>query len=69
MSKQVYHLKLSSSMKIYNVFYILLLKLYQNISKNAQTLLIEMKSENKPYKIEKILNNRTHYEKLQYLIK
>lgn len=52
-NKQIYYLKLSGSMKIHNMFYVLLLKLYRNILENAQPLPIEVKGESEHYKIKK----------------
>lgn len=56
-------------MIIHNIFHVLLLELCQNIPEDAQPLQIEIKAEKEHYKIKEILDSRTYYGKLQYLIK
>ena len=68
--KQVYKLKLPPSMKIHNVFYVLLLKPYTgtNEPNNSPPPPIEVERQEK-YEVEEILDSRIHYNKLQYLVK
>jgi hypothetical protein len=66
--KDVYQLNLSSSMKIHDTFHISLLRSASNdsfaeqIQSSSSSIVIE---EKKKYKINDILDNRYHYEKLQ----
>lgn len=57
-------------MKIHNVFYILLLKLYNRVYKGNVLPLIPININSKnEYKVEKILNSKNYYNKLQQLFK
>ena len=69
-AKQTYKLKLPPSMKIHNVFYILLLEPYTGTNKpnNPFPPPIEVEKQEE-YEVEKILDSRIHYNKLQYLVK
>ena len=68
--KQAYKLKLLPSMKIYNIFYVSLLKPYigTNELNNPFPPLIEVEGQEE-YEVEEILDSRIHYNKLQYLVK
>ena len=70
-SKQVYNLKLSKILKIYKIFYVLLLK-YNAIKKQINKSQLNFKIDNnKKYKINDI-NNSTIYIKeliLKYLLR
>jgi hypothetical protein len=70
--KDVCQLNLSSSMKIHNTFHISLLRSTSNDSLIEQiqssSLSIVIEDEEKKYEINDILNNRYHYDKLQYKI-
>lgn len=68
--KQPYKLKLFQTMKIYNVFHVLLLKLCDRTHKGNVPLpsSINVESEDK-YKIKEILISKSHYSKLQYFVK
>ena len=68
--KQMYRLKLSEKMKIYDVFHVFLLEPYTktNDSNVPVPLLIVVKREDK-YKVKKILDSQIHQGKLQYLVK
>ena len=68
--KQVYKLKLSQTMKIYDVFHMSLLepcdKAYKSNVPPPPSINVE--GEDK-YKVEKILDSRSYYGKLQYFVK
>ena len=68
--KQAYKLKLPQTMKIHDVFHVSLLKQCDRAHKSnvPPPLPINVKGKDK-YKIEKILNNRSYYGKLQYFVK
>lgn len=68
--KQAYQLQLLLNMRIYNIFHVLLLKLYTGINKpnDSPPPPIEVKKQEK-YKVKKILNSCIYYNKLQYLVK
>ena len=68
--KQAYKLKLFQKIKIYNIFHISLLELYDRVHKNTipLSLPIDVKSKNK-YKIKKVLNSKSYYRKLQYFVR
>ena len=69
MSKNAYKLILFSSMKnIHDVFHVFLLKSYRDDHENEKSSLIEL-NEKEQWEIEKILNSKVRYEKLNYLIK
>lgn len=62
--KQASRLKLLLSMKIYNIFYILLLKLYTDTNKpnNSPSPPIEVKSQEE-YEVEEIFDSCIYYNK------
>ena len=69
--KQAYWFDLPKSMKIHNVFHISLLKLC-NLSKDGKApfaLLSIIVNGEEEFEVEKIFDSRSHYSKLQYLIK
>jgi hypothetical protein len=70
--KDVCQLDLSSSMKIHNTFHISLLRSISNDSLIEQiqssSLSIVIEDEEKEYEINDILDNRYHYDKLQYRV-
>ena len=66
--KQAYRLALPSSMKIHNVFYVLLLKSCDAKGKMPPFSPIDM-GEEKEYEVKEILDSCIHYGKLQYLVK
>jgi hypothetical protein len=72
MIKEVCQLNLSSSMKIHDIFHTSLLRkvaidlFIEQISSSSSSIVVE--NEEKKYEINDILNNRYHYEKLQYKI-
>ena len=69
MSKNAYKLILLSSMKnIHDVFHVFLLKSYRDDHENEKSSLIELNEKNQ-WEIEKILNSKVRYEKINYLIK
>lgn len=55
-------------MKIYNVFYILLLEPYDTKSKTLPSSPIDVEKE-KEYEVKEILDSHIYYGKLQYLVK
>jgi predicted metal-dependent hydrolase len=73
MLKNVCQLNLSQSMKIHNIFHISLLRktvtdsLIDQIQSSSSSIVIN-KDEKEKYKVNNILDNRYHYEKLQYRI-
>ena len=68
--KQAYKLELLPSMKIHNVFHILLQEPYTgtNEPNNPPLSPIEVERQEE-YEVEEILDSRIHYNKLQYLVK
>ena len=61
--KQAYRLALPSSMKIHNVFHVLLVKLCNTKSKTPPPPLIDVEGE-KEYEVEEIFNSCIYYDKL-----
>jgi hypothetical protein len=65
-------LNLSQSMKIHDTFHISLLRfaatnfLTEQIQSSSSSIIVE--DEEKKYEIDDILDNRYHYEKLQYKV-
>ena len=68
--KQAYKLKLPQTMKIHDMFYVLLLKPYNRAHEGniPLPLPINVKGKDK-YEVKKVLDSRSHYGKLQYFIK
>ena len=66
--KQAYWLTLTSSMKIHNIFHVLLLELYDTKGKTPPIFSIDVEGE-KEYEVKEILDSCIHYGKLQYLVK
>ena len=66
--KQLYKLKFFKIFRsMHNVFYVLLLKSFKKqIKKTSKFTIIK---NQKHWKIDKIINNKIHYNKLKYLIK
>ena len=67
--KQAYRLKLPPSMKIHNVFHIFLLELDRGWDSIKMAPLPVIVDNNKKYEMEKILDSKYYYGKLQYLVK
>jgi hypothetical protein len=71
MMKNACQLKLSQSMKIHDTFHIFLLRfasidsLIEQIQSSSSSIIVD---EEEKYEINDILNNRYHYNKLQYRI-
>jgi hypothetical protein len=71
--KDACQLDLSSSMKIHDTFHISLLRkteinsLIEQIQSSSSSVVIDEDEEEK-YEINDILDNRYHYEKLQYKV-
>lgn len=68
-NKQVYQLKLPESIKIHNVFHVLLLEPYNRGAREdlePPSIIIDDKEK---FKVEEVLDSRLHYKKLQYLVK
>ena len=67
--KVAYRLKLLKLMKIHNVFHVSLLELCDQRKGTALPPLSIIVDNEKKYEVEKILDSRTYYSKLQYFIK
>jgi hypothetical protein len=72
MMREACQLKLSSSMKIHDIFHTSLLRkvaidsFTEQISSSSSSIVVE--DEEKEYEMNDILNSRYHYEKLQYKV-
>ena len=68
--KQAYKLKLPQTMKIHDVFHVLLLELCDQAYKSNVPPLLPINVESKDeYEVKEIFNSRSHYGKLQYFVK